>query len=78
MGNQLHGGVRALQHAKRTIIISIDYRADNMSENYNLPIIKRKNILEELDNKINSNWETKVEGIDFDLIKKWKHQFFLK
>ena len=49
-----------------------------MSENYNLPIIKRKNILEELDNKINSKWETKVEGIDFDLIKKWKHQFFLK
>ena len=78
MGNRLHGGVRALQHAKRTIIISIDYRADNMSENYNLPIIKRKNILEELDNKINSKWETKVEGIDFDLIKKWKHQFFLK
>ena len=78
VGNRLHGGVRALQHAKRTIIISIDYRADNMSENYNLPIIKRKNILEELDNKINSKWETKVEGIDFDLIKKWKHQFFLK
>ena len=56
----------------------IDYRADNMSKNYNLPIIKRKNILEELDNKINSKWETKIEGIDFDLIKKWKSQFFPK
>lgn len=78
VGNRLHGGIRALQHAKRTIIISIDYRADNMSKNYNLPIIKRENILEELDNKINSKWETKVEGIDFDLIKKWKSQFFFE
>lgn len=76
VGNRLHGGIRALQHAKRTIVISIDYRADNMSANYSLPIIKRKNLLEELDYKINSKWITKVDGIDFDLIKRWKSQFF--
>lgn len=75
VGNRLHGGIRALQHAKRTIIISIDYRADNISTNYGVPIIKRGNIMEELDYKINSKWETKVDGIDFNLIKQWKRQF---
>lgn len=75
VGNRLHGGIRALQHAKRTIIISIDYRAENMSKNYNLPIIKRESILAELADKINAKWETRVEGIDFNLIKQWKSQF---
>lgn len=75
VGNRLHGGIRALQHAKRTIIISIDYRADNMSKNYNLPIVRRDNLLEELECKISSRWGTKVEGLDFDLIRQWKSQF---
>lgn len=75
VGNRLHGGIRALQHAKRTIIISIDYRAENMAKNYSLPIIKRENILEELESKINSEWSIRIKGIDFNLIKQWKNQF---
>ena len=75
VGSRLHGGIRALQHAKRTIIISIDYRARNMSKSYQLPIIERENILDELDHIINSNWETKIDGIDFELVKRWKNQF---
>lgn len=77
VGSRLHGGIRALQHAKRAIIISIDYRARNMSKDYQLPIIERENILDELDSRINSSWETKIDGIDFKLIKQWKEQFLI-
>ena len=47
----------------------------NMAKNYSLPIIKRENILEELESKINSEWSIRIKGIDFNLIKQWKNQF---
>ena len=46
-----------------------------MAKNYSLPIIKRENILEELESKINSEWSIRIKGIDFNLIKQWKNQF---
>lgn len=75
IGNRLHGGIFALQHQCRTIVISIDYRAEKMSENYSFECIKRENIFNELDSKINSKWNTLITGIDFEKIENWKRQF---
>ena len=41
VGNRLHGGIFALQHSCRTIVISIDYRAEKMSENYSFDCIRK-------------------------------------
>lgn len=75
VGNRLHGGIRALQHACRSLIIAIDYRAINMSKQYQIPIIKREDIGNLLDKIINSSFQTRISGLDFDLIDKWKKQF---
>ena len=75
VGNRLHGGIRALQHGRKSLIVAIDYRAVNMSKQYGLPIIEREHIRSKLDGFINSNFETKITGLDFDVIEKWKMQF---
>lgn len=75
VGNRLHGGIRALQRGCRSLIVAIDYRATNMSKKYGLPIIERENIGLKLDHFINSSYETKLTGLDFEIIEKWKKQF---
>lgn len=75
VGNRLHGGIRALQHGCRSLIVAIDYRAMNMSKKYGLPIIEREDIGSKLDRFINSSYETKITGLDFVEIEKWKMQF---
>ncbi len=75
VGNRLHGGIRALQYACRSLIISIDYRAMNMAEQYRLPVIKREEIKNKLDIFINSFYKTELRGINWDLISEWKNQF---
>lgn len=74
VGNRLHGGIFALQHGRRTIIVSIDHRAENMSKSFNLPILKREDICN-LPFLINSTWDTSISGLDFTLIEAWKSQF---
>lgn len=73
VGTRLHAGIYAMRHKKRSIIISIDNRAEDMSKTYNLNIIKRDKI-DELDQKINSNFDTNVK-INLNAINKWKKQF---
>ena len=73
IGTRLHGGIRALQKGKRTIIIGIDNRSLEMQKDYNLPVIDQ-NKLVNLNSLINSSMEIKL-NIPFDNIKKWKAQF---
>lgn len=75
IGNRLHGGIYALQHFCRTIIIAIDYRAEEMKKSYSIPCIHREDIDKQLDSLINSQWKTSIMGLDFDKIAKWKSQF---
>ena len=75
IGNRLHGGIYALQHAVRSIIISIDYRAEEMSKDFSLQCIKRSQIKEKLNEIINSNWSTSISELNTDKINKWKKQF---
>ena len=41
VGNRLHGGIRALQHGRRAIIIEIDNRAAEMGRDFHLPTVVR-------------------------------------
>lgn len=61
VGTRLHGGVFALQHGCRTIVISIDRRAEGFHESNNLPIVKRSDIDEQLNERINSEWKTEIK-----------------
>ena len=74
VGTRLHAGIFAIRHGIRSIIISIDNRADDMKEIYNLPIIQRNCIKKELISRINSQFETDIH-IPIDKIERWKEQF---
>lgn len=74
IGTRLHGGVYALQHKVRTIVISIDHRARGFHETNNLCICERDEISTKLADMINGEVNTDIrlrqEDIDF-----WKSQF---
>lgn len=73
IGTRLHGGIRALQKKRRTIIIGIDNRAKEKQKDFNLPVLDRTEIhkLEEL---IYSEIPTTIK-IPKNEINKWKEQF---
>ena len=73
IGTRLHGGIRALQKQRRTVIIGVDNRAEEKKKDFNLPVISRNNI-EKLDNIINSNIVTDI-NINLENIEKFKNQF---
>ena len=75
VGNRLHGGIYALQNKKRTIIISVDYRAEEMHKTFNIPCISRCQMAECLESKIQSSFETQITGVDFEKINNWLGQF---
>lgn len=73
VGTRLHIGIRALQYKKRALIISIDNRAKEISNDTNLPVVDRFNI-KDIENWINSYYETNI-SIPEKEINKWKNQF---
>ena len=73
VGIRLHGGIFAMQHNKRTIIIAIDHRARNINLNNHLNCIER-NAIEGIDEMINSDIVTNVK-IDYKTLKGWFDQF---
>lgn len=74
IGTRLHGGVYAMRHRKRTIIIAIDERAKEINKCNNLNCIEQIEIESKLDSMINSEFETKIV-MPFDEIARWKAQF---
>lgn len=73
VGVRLHGGIYAMQHGRRSIIISIDHRARNMSKVNNFNIIERSDI-DTLEDMINSNFVTNVK-VDYEILNNWLSQF---
>jgi len=74
VGTRLHAGIRALQHKQRTIIVGIDNRAIEMRKDFNLPVIARGDIPNELEKWINSCWKTEIY-IPEKEIGEWCRQF---
>lgn len=73
VGTRLHGGVYAMRHHRRSIIIAIDERAREINKSNHLVCIDRKD-LDQLPELINSEFETRVT-MDQEAIYCWKSQF---
>jgi polysaccharide pyruvyl transferase WcaK-like protein len=73
IGLRLHGGIRALQKRRRTLILPVDNRATQISCDTGLPTITRDklNLIEEW---IWSNGSTTLK-LPVEAIEKWKRQF---
>lgn len=59
VGTRLHGGIFALQHDRRSLIVSIDQRAEGLHASNNIPIIRRQDI-STLPDRINGPIRTEV------------------
>ena len=74
VGTRLHGGVYAMRHKRRSIIIAIDERAREINKANNLICIEKDEIKSQLAVLINSSFPTRIE-MDYDAINRWKAQF---
>ncbi len=74
VGTRLHGGIFALHNYCRSIVIGIDHRADGFFATNNLPVLPRRNVESELEERINSRFETDI-AIDTEAIALFKSQF---
>lgn len=74
VGTRLHGGVRALQKKKRTIIIGVDNRAIEKKKDFNLTVIERSELKNNLKKLIDSELKMDIK-IPIDNIARWKCQF---
>lgn len=73
VGTRLHGGIHALNHGVRTIVIEVDNRAAEIARDTGLPTVPASNI-DELPEAIRSNFKTEIT-MPWDSIEKWKKQF---
>lgn len=73
VGTRLHGGVYAMRHLKRSIILSIDERARSIHDSNNLNCLEI-NRLDKLSKYIKSSFPTTVK-MDIESITRWKNQF---
>lgn len=74
VGTRLHGGVYAMRHGKRAIIIAIDERAREINKRNNLNCLEKEDVPEKLEAMIQSSFATKIM-MPFDKIAQWKAQF---
>ncbi|MER2520294.1 MAG: polysaccharide pyruvyl transferase family protein [Bdellovibrionales bacterium] len=73
IGTRLHGGIRALQHGRRAIILAIDNRATEIAKDTNFPTVSRSDIAK-ISSMIDGPFETDIK-IPQDKIAAWKGQF---
>ena len=74
VGTRLHAGIRAMNALHRSIIISIDNRAECIANDTGLPIVLRKDIPVCLKEKIFHDFSTEI-NLPWDNIRHWKQQF---
>jgi polysaccharide pyruvyl transferase WcaK-like protein len=70
IGTRLHGGIKCLQHAKRSLVLGIDNRAAEIAADTGLAVVARKDL-----NRIRA-WITDSGAVELKLdhraIEKWK------
>ena len=74
VGTRLHAGIRAMNMSHRSIIISIDNRAECIAKDTGLPIILREDIPIYLKDQIFQSFKTEIK-LPWKNIKRWKEQF---
>jgi len=74
VGTRLHGGIRALQKGRRTLIIGIDNRAIEIARDTNLPTIVRTELRDKLVPMIQGPFSNDLK-LPVDAIARWRGQF---
>ena len=74
IGTRLHGGIRALNHMKRSLILAVDNRAIEISKDTNLPVIRRDNVENQLETWLSNPYETQI-SLPVQNIEAWRKQF---
>jgi polysaccharide pyruvyl transferase WcaK-like protein len=73
VGTRLHGGVRAMQHLRRALVLAVDNRAREISADTGLPIAARGDLLA-VEKWINHPSPTAIL-MNWPAISEWKSQF---
>lgn len=73
VGTRLHGGIRAIQKGRRTLILGIDNRAKELHKDFNIPVLDDSQI-DELEAIILSEYRTEIH-LPVENIKKFLKQF---
>jgi hypothetical protein len=73
VGSRLHGGIRALQMGKRSLILAVDNRAMEIANNTGLPVVKRENVTA-IDRWIKTPEPTRIR-LPNEAIAEWLGQF---
>lgn len=73
IGNRLHGGIRALQHGRRTLILEVDNRAAEIGRDTGLQTLPRADIAG-IQTWINNPRPVTIT-MPFAAIEQWKQQF---
>lgn len=76
VGTRLHGGIYAMRHRKRAIIIAIDERAREINRANHLNCIEKDEIEEKLEKMIQSTFATEIR-MPYKEITRWREQFSL-
>ena len=74
VGTRLHAGIRALNKGHRSLIVSIDNRAECIHADTGLPIICRKDISQKLRKRIEEEIHSEIT-MPKSNISQWMEQF---
>lgn len=74
VGTRLHAGIRALSKGRRSLIISIDNRAECISADTGLPVIRREDVAVALNDRLRGPIEAEIT-MPWENIARWKGQF---
>lgn len=74
VGNRLHAGIRALQHGRRALILSVDNRASEIARDTNLPVLSMSDGIEMVRKGINQPRPIEIT-LPVEAIEKWRAQF---
>ena len=74
IGTRLHGGIRALQHGRRSLIVGVDHRALSMGRDCELPVVDRYADQAVLDRWMTEARPTAVQP-PWQAIARWRAQF---
>lgn len=74
VGNRLHAGIRALQHKRRALIVSVDNRASEIARDTNLPVASFAEGLAALRDRIRAPQPIEIT-LPYEQISAWRAQF---
>jgi polysaccharide pyruvyl transferase WcaK-like protein len=74
VGTRLHGGIYALRHKRRSVIVGVDHRANEMGRDLNLPVIDRYAQPRDLEQMVGADLKTEVR-LPLAKIQQWQSQF---